>query len=41
MRVRGRVQVSCGHVDIDRMIIHDDIPNQAFFLFRGGGGSGG
>ena len=23
--MQGRVQLSCGHVDIDRMIIHDDI----------------
>ena len=28
----GRVQLSCGHVEIDRMIIHDDIPDQRFFL---------
>ena len=24
----GRVQLSCGHVDIERMIIYDDNPNQ-------------
>ena len=34
-RVHGRVQLSCGHVDIDRMIIQI----KAFpFLFGGGGG---
>ena len=32
MRVQGRVQLSCGHVDTDRMIIHDDMSNQGFFL---------
>ena len=33
--MQGRVQLSCGHVDIDRMIIHDDI-----FFWGGGGGRG-
>ena len=35
----GRAQLSCGHVDIDRMIIHDDNPNQGFF--SGGEGERG
>ena len=30
MRVQGRVQLSCAHVDIDRMIIPDDNPNQGY-----------
>ena len=34
------MQLSCGHVDIDRMIIHDDNPNQGYFFFLGGGGGG-
>ena len=34
--VQGRRQFSCGHVDNDRIIIHDDDPNQGFFA--GGGG---
>ena len=33
------MQLSCGHVDIDRMIIHDDNPNQGYF-FGGGMGAG-
>ena len=36
MQVQGRVQLSCGYVDIDRMIFHDDNLNQGFF----GGGAG-
>ena len=35
------MQLSCGHVDIDRMIIHDDNPNQGFFVRDGGDGGGG
>ena len=31
MCVPGRVQLSCGHVDIDRMVIHDDNPNEGYF----------
>ena len=30
MRVQGRLKLSCGHVDIDRMIIHDCNPNQGY-----------
>ena len=32
MRVHGRVQLSCGHVDIGRMIMQCVNPNQGFFL---------
>ena len=28
--VQGTVQLSCGHVDIGRLIIHDDNQNQGF-----------
>ena len=35
------MQLSCGHVDIDRMIIHDDNPNQGFLSFFIWGGWGG
>ena len=36
---RGRgMQLNCGPVDIDRMINHDDNPNQGFFFFLVGGG---
>ena len=35
VRLQGRVQFSCGHVDIDRMIFHDDYPNEGYFW--GGG----
>ena len=34
--VLERIQLSCGHVDIDRMKIHDDNPNQKFFVGVGG-----
>ena len=33
MRMQGRVQLSCGHVDINMMIIHDDNPNQGYYFF--------
>ena len=36
MRVQGRVQLSCGHVDNDRKIIHEDNPSQGYFLEGGG-----
>ena len=46
--MQGRVQLCCGHVEIDRMIIHGDNSNQGFFyfilfffFFLGGGGRGG
>ena len=39
MRVQWRVQFSCGDVDIDKMIIHDDNRNQGFF-WKGGGFGG-
>ena len=29
--MQGRVQLNCGHVDINRKTIHDDNPNQGFF----------
>ena len=38
--VQGRRQFSCGHVDNDRIIIHDDDPNQGFFAGGGGGEMG-
>ena len=45
MRLQGRVQLSCGHVDIGRMIMQCDNPNQGFFCVcfwvRGGGGEMG
>ena len=37
MRVQGRVQLSCEHVGIDRMIIHDDNTNQRYLFLRGWG----
>ena len=33
MRVQGRVQLSCGHVDIARMIIHNDNFKSRIFFF--------
>ena len=33
--MQGRVQISYGHLDIDRMIIHDDNPNQIFLCVGG------
>ena len=36
--MQGRVQLGCGHVDIDRLIIHGDNPNQGFLSGGGGGG---
>ena len=33
VRVQERIQLSCGYVDIDRMIAHDDNPNQGYFFF--------
>ena len=37
--MQGRVQLSCGHVDTARMIIHDDVKSGIFL--RGGGGEEG
>ena len=43
--MQGRLKLSCGHVDNDRMIIHDGNPNQGyiyiFLCVLGGGGDGG
>ena len=39
MRVQGRVQLSCGQVDIERMEIHDDNLYQGYF-WGGDGGRG-
>ena len=38
--MQGRLQLSCGHVDNDRMIIHDDNPNQGYVLAAGVVGGG-
>ena len=38
--MQGRLQLSCGYVDDDRMIIHDDNPNQGYFLAAGSGVQG-
>ena len=42
VRVQRRVKLSCGHMDIDRIIIRDDYPNQGYIYIYiwGGGGMG-
>ena len=38
--VQGRVQLSCGHVDNERMEIHDDNLYQGYFFWGVGWGEG-
>ena len=33
--MQGRVQISCGYVDIHTLIIHDDNLNQGYFVRMG------
>ena len=35
--LQGKVELSCGNVNINRIIIHDDNPNQGFYLVVGWG----
>ena len=38
--MQGRVQLSCGHVDNERMEIHDDNLYQGYFFWGVGWGEG-